>query len=107
MMYKKDVSWKRILERQQEWFTFVKSIPGQDWIKWDQDLYLATGIIQHQGRKIGIAGLNSSWASHEAKEKGALWIGKDQYETAYQAIKNADFKIAVAHHPVNGLIRKI
>jgi predicted MPP superfamily phosphohydrolase len=102
MMNKKDVSWKHILERQQEWFAFVKCIPDQDW-NWNEELYMATGIIHHKDKQIGIAGLNSSWASHGQKEKGELWIGKNQYETAYQAIRAADLKIVVSHHPVEWL----
>src|SRR5207253_399388 len=37
------------------------------------------------------------------QEKGQLWIGKYQYQTAVERIRGATFKIAVAHHPISWL----
>src|SRR3990172_3639597 len=98
------LTWTRIIQRQQSWQKFVKKIPGKSW-DMDEKLNLCTGMfsLAGSGKTIGIAGFNSSWASHEQKEQGKLWIGQFQYLTAYHAIKESDFKIAIAHHPVDWL----
>jgi predicted MPP superfamily phosphohydrolase len=102
LMQKNEITWKRILERQKEWYDFVTSIPNQPW-KIDAELNMVTGIMTHLSRTIGFAGLNSSWASHEQNESSQLWIGKYQYDLAFHSIKDADFKIVVSHHPTDCL----
>jgi len=75
MMQNRNVTWIRMIERQTNWRNFVREIPNQPW-KWDDTTNLCTGLLSFAGKKIGIAGLNSSWASHEQKEQGELWIGQ-------------------------------
>lgn len=102
LMYENKITWKRLLERQKEWYEFATSIPNQPW-KWDPQLNMVTGIIDHPSGAIGIAGLNSSWASHEQNEPGSLWIGKRQYDSAYNLIRDTKLKIVVSHHPTDCL----
>ncbi|MDH4100532.1 MAG: metallophosphoesterase [Nitrospirota bacterium] len=103
LMQKKEATWKRIIERQKEWLSFVQQLPNQPW-QIDENLLLTTGKIAHNDKfNIGIVGLNSSWASHEQGEQGRLWVGEFQYKKAYEAIKDCDLKIAVAHHPLDWL----
>jgi predicted MPP superfamily phosphohydrolase len=98
--------WHRMLERQQEWVQFVNSIPSQNW-NFDPQLNMTTGVISHSNIKIGIAGLNSSWASTPSPRfqqiKGNLWLGKYQIQRALDEVKDATFKIAVSHHPLSWL----
>lgn len=100
-----DVEWTRMLERQAEWVQFFKSSPGP-WTL-DENLNMVTGTIDHCGTTIGIAGLNSSWASSPTPKldftNGRLWIGKHQLQLALNQIDDANFKIAVAHHPTSWL----
>ena len=102
MMEKNNVTWKNIIKRQANWLNFVKSVPKQTW-ELDPVTNLCTGIIDAGGKKIGIAGLNSSWASHEKKEQGAIWIGEHQISLAHSKLKDADLQIAIAHHPIDWL----
>ena len=69
-----------------------------------EKLNFGSAIIDYQGQKIGIAGLNSAWASQGDGEQGKLWIGKNQMEKALESIKEANFKIAVSHHPQSWLL---
>lgn len=55
---------------------------------------------------IGIACLNSSWRSSKENEDGCLLIGEKQIESAISFLKNADFRIAVMHHPLQDLSKE-
>lgn len=100
-----EIEWKRILERQKEWVEFLQS-RTHPW-RLDEDLNMMTGVIDHCGTKVGIAGLNSSWASSPPPKfestDGKLWISKYQLELALEHLGETDFKIAVAHHPTDWL----
>lgn len=105
IMQDNSLDWKQIRSRQEEWFKFAQSIPKQQWY-WDNNIFIQNAIVEHENWRIGIVGLNSSWASHEEEEKSSLWIGKYQYNTAFLKIKDADIKIAALHHPVEWLNEK-
>lgn len=102
MIVENDNTWQRTVERQKDWFKFAQTIPHQTW-KYNPSVYLCTGILDHNGKKIGISGFNSSWAYQGENDQGKLWIGKHQYDLAYNEIKGADFKIAVSHYPLDWL----
>lgn len=54
------------------------------------------------GLKIGIAGLNSAWSSCRNNEKSRLWLGGDwQISQLSNQTADADFRIALMHHPLN------
>lgn len=53
---------------------------------------------------IGVACLNSSWRCFDDNDKGNLIIGKEQIESALDYLKEADIKIAIAHHPYEYLL---
>jgi len=96
--------WTRILERQAAWRIFL----GQIRHPWELnlDLNMLTGVITHGSKRIGIAGLNSSWAASpqlQTEANGTMWIGKFQLLTALEHIEETDFKIAVTHHPTSWL----
>jgi predicted MPP superfamily phosphohydrolase len=95
------VLWRRMLDRQQEWQNFVKSM-NLGW-EFDPRFLMSTGYIQFGATKIGIAGLNTSWASSREREQGRLWIGKHQAQKAWANLGSCDFKIAVTHHPISWL----
>jgi predicted MPP superfamily phosphohydrolase len=102
MMYDKDITWTRIVEKQKQWNDFANSIPNKKWIT-TTDSFFSTAIIEHFKIRIGIVGLNSAWASLKENDQGHLWIGKRQIEMGLKTIENTDFKIAVAHHPLEWL----
>ena len=64
-------------------------------------------IIEKNGTKIGIAGLNSSWSCATNGEKGLLWMGaKWQANTLRLGIGDVDITIALVHHPSNWLVEQ-
>ena len=59
------------------------------------------------GHRLGIAGLNSAWSCGRDKEKGKLWLGGQwQFNTLSGKLKNADLKLALAHHPLDWLVEQ-
>lgn len=65
---------------------------------------LCYGVLRNvNGFNLGIAGLNSAWSSAGGQEKGQLWLGRWQVETAFHAVRDATITIALSHHPVNWL----
>lgn len=102
MMYSNDLTWQRFLEPQNAWLEFVKGIPNQKW-ELDLNLRLQTGLLKVNKFKIGVAGLNTSWASQDKNDQGRIWVGKRQVDLAYEKIKSADLKIVIGHHPLSWL----
>ena len=102
MMQRNTISWRRNLERQSEWWSFVKSLPGKHWI-YDDELHLSYGTIDtHQGI-IAFYSFNTAWASFKKDEMGKLWMGMHQLQKANSSIGKNDFKVAVMHHPLTYL----
>jgi predicted MPP superfamily phosphohydrolase len=94
------VQWRRYLERQQEWVSFVSSYPPSAPFKLNTDLNVMTGVVPLGGRSIGVAALNTSWASHKENEAGLLWLGRYQVQYALEELERCSFKIVATHHPV-------
>lgn len=57
------------------------------------------------GRTVGVAGLNSAWATLGGLEsdRGNLIVGNTLVEHAYEQIADCDLKIAMFHHPLDWL----
>lgn len=98
---KSKLTFNRFLERQQEWKEFALSHLKP--FNLNEDLNFVSGKLDFNGTKICIVGLNSSWAAQGDNDLGKLWIGKHQMDYALEIIKDADFKIAVSHHPYSWL----
>lgn len=62
---------------------------------------LAVGAV-----KIGIAGLNSVWASGQDGERGKLLLGERQVAQTLEALAEAQFKVALLHHPLDWLVEE-
>lgn len=105
LMKENKLDWPRFLARQEAWKEFHNSY-SQRW-HLDEELNLVSGSIEFSNKEIGIVGLNSSWASTPSTKldgaNGKLWIGRYQLQKAVALVENADFKIAVAHHPLSWL----
>jgi predicted MPP superfamily phosphohydrolase len=92
--------WTVFIERQQAWQSFMKSLDLPMW-RFHDSLNISTGIIETHTRRIGIAGLNTSWSAGGRADKGRLWLGRHQVEQAIADLRegDADFRIVVMHHP--------
>lgn len=102
MMRENNITWQRLLERQKQWYVFAKNLPGNHCV-WNDKYYSSHSILNCDGCKVGIVGLNTCWASHEQDERGDLWIGRVQRQEEFSRIKDTDFKIVATHHPVDWL----
>jgi len=96
-------SWQSIMKNQERWLKFAKAISSHPDIVWNNDFHIPHGIIEHNGIKIGFAGLNSSWIAGDDHDEKNLWIGREQHTKVSAAIKEADFKIVSVHHPCTWL----
>jgi predicted MPP superfamily phosphohydrolase len=71
----------------------------------DQLIYAQTREVC--GVKIGIAGFNSAWSCCRDREKGKLWLGGDwQVGELTSQLNEADFSIALIHHPLNWFVEQ-
>jgi hypothetical protein len=52
---------------------------------------------------VGCAPLNSSWRSSSDQDRGQLMIGSEQVRLAAEAIRGAELRIALCHHPLEWL----
>jgi len=72
--------------------------------------YFYSRILETQGYRIGIIGLNSAWMSALLKDsqdkvldQGNLLIGERQLLAALEGIEEADLRVAFFHHPIDWL----
>ncbi|WP_027360661.1 metallophosphoesterase [Desulforegula conservatrix] len=71
----------------------------------DKDRLIWGKVIEINGIKIGIAGMNSAWSCGMDKHKGEVLLsGHWQIPTLSKMIKDGQIKIAMMHHPVNWLM---
>jgi Calcineurin-like phosphoesterase len=83
-------------------FTHQSKVIGQPDLNHD---YFYTATFDHRGTKIGIAGLNSALfctkhpAGQNSSDLGHLAVGEPQLRTARKELEDADFKVALMHHP--------
>ncbi len=100
----KDVlSWQATLHRQAQWLEFAKELPHPQCLKWDDKFNVPYGFVNVNGTKIGFTGLNTSWCACSNEERHQLWLGNNQLDHLCQKISEADFKIAISHHPCGWL----
>lgn len=82
---------------------FVNGLLGRQ-PPFSSENYFAVHILDWDGKKVAILGLNSAWvsASDRDKDKGIL-LGERQIRDALDQATNADLKIALLHHPLDWL----
>lgn len=94
----KSALWRRLLERQEEWWSFVRNLPTKAWV-YEDNFHMCYGTIKAAKHSVGVVGVNTSWACSGDQDKGALWVGTQQAQLSWQVVKDCDLKIAVSHHP--------
>lgn len=59
-------------------------------------------VQEIEGLKIGIAGFNSAWTCSGPEDDRNLWLAaKWQFNAATTALKDADIRIGLIHHPID------
>ena len=89
------------LERQHEWQMFARSVCGAGSVDLDEQLNCVRRQIEVDGQRVAVVGLNTSWSSHDDREKGRLWFGAYQMEKAHHQISQCDMRIVLTHHPTS------
>lgn len=104
MVRDRDGEWRSIIARLEAYREFLGKKLGATHLLTHPEHLIYSQLVEVQGLKFGIAGLNSAWSCVRDGEKGALWLaGEWQVNTLEQALKPADVRIALMHHPPNWL----
>lgn len=91
--------WRQYMERLHTYRQFLQK-NGYAHLLGDLERLLYAETRNLSGINVGIAGFNSAWNCSRDREKGKLWLAGDwQNGTVTKALKNADLKIALIHHP--------
>ncbi|WP_345239581.1 metallophosphoesterase [Pontibacillus salipaludis] len=92
-----------LLNRMKNYMEFFNSFNTHKYLTNKNALY-NTHTIEQDGKKIGIACLNSAWSSYGGEEDmNKILIGERQVDNSVRDIKDCDFKICMVHHPVEWL----
>jgi len=101
MIRKAGQQWENCFRRLHSYREFLKT-NGYDHLLTDPKRLVYAVNLEIGGKTIGIGGFNSAWSCSRdsAVERGKLWMAADwQSQTVLLKLKNADVKIALAHHP--------
>ncbi|MFV9644407.1 MAG: SIR2 family protein [Desulfobacterales bacterium] len=88
-----------------------RCFPYSDFLKatfpWAKELNYSdlsyTHIIDINGAKFAIVGLNSAWLAGSDSDHGSIIIGERQVREAIDKAHNPDFILALVHHPLSSL----
>lgn len=98
--------WRRYMERLDDYLLFLKE-HGYEHLLQDGGRLVYAVTREVQGVAVGVAGMNSAWSCGRNGEKGRLWMGaRWQVTAARTALRQAQLKIALVHHPSNWLVEQ-
>jgi|GEM_PF-2683030 len=98
-----DEDMKAIFKRFAEYGAFLKDARYGCCETYDYERYVGWTHVDVRGMQVGIASLNTSCLSKGRDEQGHLWLGDWQIEKAHEAIKEADIRVLLTHHPTDWL----
>jgi hypothetical protein len=95
-----DRQFESFMARQEEYRSFIcDRFPHISGLI-DKDRLIYSSIKEIGGWKLGIAGFNSAWSCGQDGERGRLWMaGHAQSQRLLPKLKDADFRVALLHHP--------
>ena len=98
----KNTEFKDTIKRLDEYGKFIAEyLPHQHDT---EGRYHYTTLVDIEGVTIGIAGFNSAWTCAGPEDDRNIWLAADwQFNTARQALENANIRIGLIHHPVDWL----
>ena len=106
MMQAGKAQWRRFMERLEDYKLFLRTNGYSHLLTDDKNRLIYADEREVAGLRIGIAGFNSAWSCYGGEDdKGRLWSGgKYQIEELLPLFSNADFSIALIHHPANWFV---
>ncbi len=103
LMQQGELHWRRTMERLGDYRAFLSG-HGLRHLLDDEDRLIYAAVRPVAGLRVGIAGFNTAWSSCRDGEKGKLWMaGKWQQGVLRRKLREADFSIALMHHPPDWL----
>jgi len=90
------------IERQKEFKDFEKNFYGQDESRYISN-FESCHTVEINGKRIGLACLNTSWRCYTKQKPDSLVMGTSQIANASSFLKgkNCDFIIGMMHHPLD------
>jgi 3',5'-cyclic AMP phosphodiesterase CpdA len=82
---------------------FVKDFFGEE-RRFDDEHYFYVEQIQVAGQRIALLGLDTAWLSAGDNDRGRLALSERQIREALKASQDADWRIALLHHPFDWLL---
>jgi hypothetical protein len=98
LIQKRGKQWQRYMARLTVYRSFLKRYK-YDHLLSDPARLIYGQIRELHGIKMGIAGFNSAWTCGGDCEKGKLWFGGDWQLGHLLREFDADFRVALIHHP--------
>ncbi len=96
--------WQRFAERLKDYKDFLKR-QKLDHLLDDPEHLIWSTVRPVANLSVGIAGFNTAWSCGRDGERGRLWMaGKYQQGVLRAKLKEADFSIALMHHPPDWLV---
>ncbi len=96
--------WRRYIERLGDYRAFLEG-HGFDHLLDDREHLIYSTVRSVGGLQVGIAGFNTAWSCCQDGERGRLWMaGKWQQGVLRSKLREADFSIALMHHPPDWLV---
>lgn len=104
MLQMNQIQWQRYQERLGDYRAFLDQ-HGFDHLLGQADHLIHANLREVNGWRLGIAGFNTAWSCCRSPERGRLWMaGAWQQGTLRPALGDADFSIALMHHPPDWLV---
>jgi len=94
--------FKETINRLDEYGAFIKQyLPHQYDVNGRHHYCCITNV---KGVKVGVAGFNSSWSCAGPEDDRNLWLAANwQFNAAQEALRDADIRIGLIHHPLDWL----
>ncbi len=99
--------WRRWVERLGDYRSFLERHELKHLFD-DSERLIWSTVREVADISVGVAGFNTAWSCGRDGERGRLWMaGKYQQGVLRPKIGNADFSIALMHHPPDWLVESL
>lgn len=104
LIHQGGMRWRFYMERLAAYRQFLET-HGFTHLLDDPERLIYATVREIGGLRLGVAGFNTAWSCCRDGERGRLWMAGDwQQGTLRPKLKDADFSIALLHHPPDWLV---